>query len=307
MKKFTIYIIGLILTSTVIICPIIYVYKLNVDLSKHKFRRNNYKGQKIIFLGSSHGRDAFKHEIIEDSYNLASSGFSLKESYLEILKLDKQNYFPLTYVISFSPFSLHITNENPEKSNIVFDYNLKFGKNPIINFFKNPSRKEFLKIPYKKTITTQHYLVQLSEKEINLESIDDGVELYLDEELNFGHPYFKKINQYCKENKIRLIYVVTPFSSVYNNLINNNEIWVDDIKKMTSKSKYYEFYDFSNYFGNAKKNSLNFANFSHLNLNGSILPRKTIFISLVPIPLSFIIRLTSCFDKPIFNAFCNVM
>ena len=87
MKKFTIYIFGLILTFTAVISPIIYVYKLNIDLTKHEFRRNNYKGQKIIFLGSSHGRDAFKDEIIDDSYNLASSGFSLKESYMEILKL----------------------------------------------------------------------------------------------------------------------------------------------------------------------------------------------------------------------------
>ena len=279
MKKFTIYVIGLFLTSIVIISPIIYVYKLNIDSSKNEFRRNNYKGQRIIFLGSSHGRDAFKDDIIENSFNLASSGFSLKESYMEILRLDKQNYLPQTYVISFSPFSLHITNDSPQKSNVVFDYKLDFGKNPIINFFKNPSRKEFLKIPNTKIIT-QHYSVQLSENEINLESVDDGVESYLDEELKFGQPYFEKINQYCKENKIRLIYIVTPFSSVYNSLINNNEIWVNNIKKMTSKSKYYEFYDFSNYFGNAKKNSLNFANYSHLNSNGSILFTKMLKDSL---------------------------
>ena len=279
MKKFTIYIFGLILTLIAVISPVIYVHKLNIDLTKQEFRRNNYKGQKIIFLGSSHGRDAFKDEIIDDSYNLASSGFSLKESYMEILKLEKQNYFLHTYVISFSPFSLHITNENPKKSNIIFDLKLKFGKNPIINFFKNPSRKEFLKNPFKKTIT-QHYSVQLSEKDINIGSVDDGVESYLDKELKFGQPYFEKINQYCKENKIRLIYVITPFSSIYNNLISNNEIWVDDIKKMTLKSKYYEFYDFSNYFGNDKKNSLNFANYSHLNLNGSILFTKMLKDSL---------------------------
>lgn len=279
MKKFTIYIFGLILTLIAVISPVIYVHKLNIDLTKQEFRRNNYKGQKIIFLGSSHGRDAFKDEIIDDSYNLASSGFSLKESYMEILKLEKQNYFPHTYVISFSPFSLHITNENPKKTNVVFDLKLKFGKNPIINFFKNPSRKEFLKNPYKK-ILTQHYSVQLSEKEINIGSVDDGVESFLDEELKFGYPYFEKINQHCKENKIRLIYVITPFSSIYNNLIINNEIWVDDIKKITSKSKYYEFHDFSNYFGSAKKNSLNFANYSHLNLKGSILFTKMLKDSL---------------------------
>ena len=279
MKKFTIYIFGLILTLIAVISPVIYVHKLNIDLTKQEFRRNNYKGQKIIFLGSSHGRDAFKDEIIDDSYNLASSGFSLKESYMEILKLEKQNYFPQTYVISFSPFSLHVTNENPKKTNVVFDLKLKFGKNPIINFFKNPSRKEFLKNPYKK-ILTQHYSVQLSEKEINIGSVDDGVESFLDEELKFGYPYFEKINQHCKENKIRLIYVITPFSSIYNNLIINNEIWVDDIKKITSKSKYYEIYDFSNYFGSAKKNSLNFANYSHLNLKGSILFTKMLKDSL---------------------------
>ena len=122
MKKFAIYVIGLFLTSIVIISPIIYVYKLNIDSLKHEFRRNNYKGQRTIFLGSSHGRDAFKDGIIENSFNLASSGFSLKESYMEILRLDKQNYLPQIYVISFSPFSLHITNDFPQKSNVVFDY-----------------------------------------------------------------------------------------------------------------------------------------------------------------------------------------
>lgn len=143
MKKFAIYIFGLILTSTAVISPIIYVYFLNINLTKHEFRRNNYKGEKIVFLGSSHGRDAFKDGIIKGSYNLASSGFSLKESYLEILKLKKQNYSPHTYVISFSPFSLHITNENPKKSNVIFDLNLKYGKNPIINFLKTPQEKNF--------------------------------------------------------------------------------------------------------------------------------------------------------------------
>ena len=53
MKKFTIYIIGLILTSTVIICPIIYVYKLNVDLKENEYQSFVIKGTKKILIVKS--------------------------------------------------------------------------------------------------------------------------------------------------------------------------------------------------------------------------------------------------------------
>ena len=217
MKGFVKFIIKLLLLVLVILSPIIYLYEINIDESKQNYRRNHYNGEKIIILGSSHSRDAIKDGIIEKSYNLSSSGFTYEETFKEIQRLDEEGIFPDVYLISFSPFSFHKTNKKPVKSNAVFDYRLEYGDNVWLNFFNNPSRKEFLKKP-SDTIITQHFVRQLSQDKMSFHAIKE-TKKHTQSDQFFAKKYFDQINKYCKKKGIRLIYFVSPFSISYNELI----------------------------------------------------------------------------------------
>ena len=99
--------------------PLILLYKINITNSIQNTIRNNYSCEKQIFLGSSHGRDAFKADIIKNYYNLSNTGFTLEESYYELLEVLSRCEIN-NVVISFSVFSLSKTSSKPVETNIKF-------------------------------------------------------------------------------------------------------------------------------------------------------------------------------------------
>ena len=169
-----------------------------------------------------------------------------------MLRLIENSTIPKT-IISFSPFTLHQTNKKPEKTNVVFSI-YDYGKNPFLNFINNPSRKEYLLT--KKASKTQYFKLQLNENQININSIN---QFKSHSSTNERHAieYFYKINNICKKNNIRLIYLVTPFPSGYNKFLDSSRFWKEDLNFMKN-SKDYEFYDFSKFFETESFDSLHF-------------------------------------------------
>lgn len=267
MRKFILFLIKLIVLVLLIISPFIHLYHTNLTNSLQEIRRKNYAGQEILILGSSHGRDGFYDGIIDNSHNLSSSGFTLEETFKEIIRLDKT--IPRVIMISFSPFSLNTANSKPRKSNVVFDFKSELGENPILSFFNNPSRKEYIRFSNKNQ-KTQYFKKQLSEKVIKIKSINEFKSHTLSKE-KFGLKFFYKINDYCKNNNIRLIYIVTPFSTYYNNLLDCNRTWKEDLKFMNKSNINYEFYDYSKFFDLEIQNTNHFIDGSHLNSKGGYL------------------------------------
>lgn len=269
MKRFIQYVALLTFFFTIFLAFLLVDYSYCIDRQKSVVRRRNYSGEKIIFLGSSHARDAFKNGVIEDSYNLASSGFSLEESYKELVRVLSLNNNLRTVVVSMSPFSLRKTNKLPDVTNVVFDLRESYGNNIVKNYFCNPSRKEFMfYIPNTKEL--QHYRPQLDSIKLRGAARAEAYDHTLHTDHFYGLEYFLLINKLCKKSHIQLIYVVTPFSNVYNGYVANDKHWKEDLIYLKSHAKDYEFYDFSKYFSYEKEDVVNFCNGSHLNRNGAL-------------------------------------
>jgi hypothetical protein len=236
-----------------------------------KIRRDGYNNEEIIILGSSHGRDGIHDGLIENSYNLSSSGFTLEESFKELIRL--KNSFPIkTVIVSFSRFSLHRTNSEPNKTNVVFDFE-ENGENILLNFFRNPSRKEFIlskNFMIRQNQKTQYFKPQVSEDKI---TVDGKIEYFSHSSSKdyFGLKFLNKISDFCKKNNIRLVFVVFPLSSVYNEYLAQDKTWIEDLKLMRKKENYFEFYDYSKFFKSTLLNSKHFSDGSHLNSEGGYL------------------------------------
>lgn len=266
MIRFILFLIKLVGVSIILLIPVLMIYKVNLENSILNKRRKNYSGEKIIFLGSSHGRDAFMNGIIENSYNFSSSGFTFEESYKELLRLENENYVPKTVVLAISIFSIYRTNRIPKNTNIVFDYNKKYGHNLILNFFNNDGRKEFIKVP-KLNFPLQHFTKQKSEKTISLSS-NIEYKYHTTNRERHGMFYLQKIGDFCKKHKIRLILLIPPFSKVYNSNIKNDTIVSKDLKQLKDTTSF-EFYDYSKMFENERFDSIHFIDGGHLNKFGS--------------------------------------
>ena len=277
MRNFLLYLSKATLVLLMFLSPILWIYNQNMSSNLQKLRRGGYDNEEVIILGSSHGRDGIHNGIIENSYNLSSSGFTLEESFKELIRL-KDIQSPInTVIISFSPFSLHKTNSEPKKTNVVFDFE-EYGENLLLNFFRNPNRKEFVlstKFMNPQQIKTQYYKTQGSDEKIK---IDGKTEYFSHASFKdyFGLKYLEQISDFCSKNNIRLIFVVFPFSSVYNEYLSLDQTWNEDLKLMKNRSNYFEFYDFSRFFDFEPLDSKYFTDGSHLNSSGGLIFTKYI-------------------------------
>jgi hypothetical protein len=270
MGSFLKYLFKLTLMVVVFLLPILLIYNKNLSNSEKEIRRSNYENQEILILGSSQARLGVLDGIIENSYNLAFSSFSLEETYMELIRLKNIHVFPKTVIISFSPYSLHETNTSLYGRNIFDEYN--YGKNIVVNFFQNPNRKDII-IPSYSSISRVGIEPQKknTEEEIDL----NAKKTYLARKgwysNNKGLEYFELINNYCRKHRIRLIYMVFPFSSAFNNYLSNEEIWINDLNFMKNENNNFEFYDFSKYFLDVPFEPEYFRDATHLNSNGSLI------------------------------------
>lgn len=288
MKRFIQYIAFLVMFFAIIFSVLIVNYKYCFDNQLQEQRRDKYSGEETLFLGSSHARDAFMNGVIPNSYNLASSGFSLEESYKELFSVITSGYKLKTVVVSMSPFSLRKTNQLPDVTNVVFDLKEKYGHNIIMNFLRNPGRKEFLfYLPHKKL--TQHFVDQLNHKRLIISAKDEYHNHTSHTDHFYGLKYFKLINSLCRTNDIRLIYVVTPFSNVYNDYVDNDKQWNEDLSYLKAHAQDYEYYNFSKFFSSEKKDVINFSNGSHVNKHGAV-PFTKYFNSTVLKSNSYIVK-----------------
>lgn len=277
MKDFLIYLTKTTLVLIIFLSPILWVYNQNISSNLQKLRREGYDNEEIIILGSSHGRDGIYNGIIKNSYNLSSSGFTLEESFKELIRLKGIQSPVKTVIISFSPFSLHKTNSKPRKANVVFDFE-EYGENTVLNFFRNPNRKRFVSsanFMITQQLKTQYFKTQGSEKKIEI----DGKSEYFSHSSSkdyFGLKYLEQISDFCSKNNIRLIFIVFPFSSFYNEYLSQDQIWSEDLKLMRNRSNYFEFYDYSRFFDYEPLDSIHFVDGSHLNSNGGLIFTKHI-------------------------------
>ncbi len=273
MRSFLLLIFRLLKIILLFISPLIYLYGINIKKNIQTRKRLNYNNEEILILGSSHARDDIYKNIIKNSYNLANAGFSLEETYLELLKLEKNHNNLKTVLISFSPFSLHRTNKKPKKTNIVFDLNMEYGDNVFISFFKNPTRKEFtFHNPDLKTISKK----QMSKKQIDISSISEYYKNTVDNNGFYGLKFFNLIRKFCEKHKIRLVFIVFPFPKNFNKMLDENNVWKEDLIFMKKNSNH-EFYDFSKFYDSENSDHIFFRDGSHLNSNGSL--RFTKFLS----------------------------
>ena len=272
MRNFLIYLFRTTLVLLMFLSPILWIYNQNLSSNLQNLRRGRYDNEEIIILGSSHGRDGIHNGIIENSYNLSSSGFTLEESFKELIRL-KDIQSPInTVIISFSPFSLHKTNSEPHKTNVVFDFE-EYGENLLLNFFRNPNRKEFVlseKFLNPQQTKNQYNKTQGSEEIIKSKGKTEYFS-HASSKDYFGLKYLEQISDFCSKNNIRLIFVVFPFSSVYNEYLSQDKTWNEDLKFMRNRRNYFEFYDFSRFFDFEPLDSKHFADGSHLNSNGGII------------------------------------
>ncbi|MDC1393461.1 hypothetical protein N8340_02160 [Flavobacteriaceae bacterium] len=272
MRNFIYLFSKLFLLVLLLLFPVICFYNFKISKNIQNIRRSGYNNEEILILGSSHGRDGIHDKIIKNSYNLSSSGFSLEETYMELIRLEKYHVLPKTIIVSFSPFSLHKTNSKPKKTNIVFDVVKDYGYNPTLSFFRNSSRKEILFSPVSKK--TQYFNNQLSEEEIDMKSKNDYYSQTSFSKVNYGFKFLFQISNYCKNNKIRLIFIVFPLPTNYTKLLQENETWREDLLFMNNNKIYFEFYDFSNFFESELLDSTHFVDGSHLNSIGGLLFTK---------------------------------
>jgi hypothetical protein len=273
MKKFLYRILLLLVCYFIIITPLVLVYDYNIDHSILSLKREKFNCERTVFMGSSHGRDAFLDGVIPDSYNLSSSGFTLEESSKELKRVVQECDTIETVVISFSVFSFRRTNTEPVSTNVIFDYKEAYGDNPYLSFFRNRSRKEFLKtISSNEDARFQHTKSQLPEEAISslaLRQYNRHTEVLGDERVALD--YFEEILSLAREHNIRLIFVVTPFSTSYLEALERDQRWKADLELLRQRASTgsFEFYNFQDFFEGESPESKNFSDASHLNVTGA--------------------------------------
>lgn len=285
MRNFITYIIKLTLFVTFLFVPILFTYNLNTKNNIHELRRDQYKCEEIVFMGSSHGRDAFNPNIIKNSYNLSESGFSFEETFKEIKETVLRNCdnSVKVVVISFSVFSLRNTNLLPRRTNVKF--NTIRNPNVLLDFFLNENRSSLIGFNFLEDPKFRNQNIQITEEQIkkfyprefNTHTNDIS-------EIRYGQSFFNEIIKLKKKLGFRLIFIVTPFVREYNSLLNEYSFWEEDksVMRKFHDDGTIEFYDYSSFFISELNHYSYFVDSSHLSEKGS-----KIFTEKIKIDLNF--------------------
>lgn len=264
MKKFAIYLIKLILVVIPSLIPVLVIYNSNLKKTEKYQTRNNFICKPIILTGSSHGRDAFRSSTITSSYNLSVKGFTIEQTYDDLkLSLESCNEKIETVIISFSIFTLRKVNFPYESTGVLSAHN-EFSN---YSFFNDNSRKDIF-LGSNANLNTGEVNSSAFNHKAKKQFLTHTTPLEPTKK-QIAHDYFNKIIDLKNKYEFRLIFVTTPFSNPYNEIISNHEFWKEDLKFITSNTTIlgYEYYNFQEYFST---DSIFFKDPSHLSQEGSI-------------------------------------
>ena len=259
----------LLLLSSFFVTDFVFFKIVIEDSFEHKQSLNysDANNVDIVFVGTSHTRNAINHEFIPNSFNFAGSGKNHLLSYYQLKQIMNKDLEIDTLVVEIDQvsFSNHIYTEPflfPNPNYYTGFYTLEDAmiiqeKNQVDVYleylFPFVGRgKEFIK----------------TENAEKFEGFRSGYVNSIEKDFvpnERGVEAFLEIVKLAKENNMRLILIKQPYLKEYASESNDSEFYENLFSKVNNITLEYEFFDYSNFFTSTEY----FSDAYHLNDKGA--------------------------------------